>query len=91
MDVETTGTFEMECQEDMIEQTTGEGSGEHFTMGLPPVAEQFQAEQGQDVANLSDLDGEEDGQTSHAPTIPDKSEVTREWALEARSMSLNFK
>ena len=83
MDLETTGSYEAENEESLIERTSCEGQATGFTLGLS--AEDLPGI-GQEPAEETDheLDEELEDGTSTSVRVPPKSDVAKESALEAR-------
>ena len=83
--MKTSGAYENENLESLIDRTMAEGQASSFDLGLPPLdgptAEPGEEDTDQD---LDDDDGAHDGASVRTrERVPAKSEVQRESALEA--------
>lgn len=80
MDVQTTGSFEDENEEALIDRTFGEGEASTFDLGLP--ASDLHSPGGEPAGDESDREVEEDFDDGVSARIPGKAEVQKESTLE---------
>ena len=64
MDVETTGSFENENEETLMESTAVTGEGEEMEMGLTPATLTGDVDGGERGEETGEDDDDDDGQTS---------------------------
>ena len=85
MDVETTGSFDDENEEQFVDRTSGEGTAVSFDVGLPPLDPKLRIpgeEPDAETEDDEDEDIEDSGSTRSKPKVPSKDDVQREYALE---------
>ena len=89
IDVETTGSFENENEESLVDTTHGSGDAVDFDLGLPaPDPNAGSRSPGEDPAadetdqDISDDDEDGDARSARSRKVPDKEGVEREAALE---------
>ena len=89
IDVETTGSFENENEESLIDTTHGSGDAVDFDLGLPaPDPNNAARSPGEEPAgdetdqDISDDDEDGDARSARSRRVPDKGEVAKEAALE---------
>ncbi|CAK9057057.1 Uncharacterized protein SCF082_LOCUS30683 [Durusdinium trenchii] len=80
VDVQTTGSFEDENEEALIDRTFGEGEASTFDLGLP--ASDLHSPGGEPAGDESDREVEEDFDDGVSARIPGKAEVQKESTLE---------
>ena len=89
VDVETTGSYEAENEEQFVDATVGEGdAGDSIDLGLPaPDRNAVVNSPGEEPDEDTDEDvSEDDGSGSSRHKVPSKNDVEREHALEVGLM-----
>lgn len=86
VNVKTTGAYEQEHEESLVDRTVGEGTAEAFNLGLPAEGDGAmlpeEAEPGADT-DLDDPDLEDGNASAGTSKFPGKAQVERESVLEA--------
>lgn len=86
VDVETTGSYEDENEETLIDRTSGEGSTDGFHLGLQPVDDTISQDPGEDTDR--DMEDVDDG-ASTKTRGSNKNGIQKECALEAALHCIN--
>ena len=86
IDIKTTGSYDDDNEESLIDRTFGEGQATSFDLGLPtqdPVAAagEIKMQPEQDTDQEVEDDGESEGSSKVVP-LPGKLDVQKEHALE---------
>lgn len=89
VDVATTGSYDNEQEEQLLDKTFGEGEANEMEFGLSPC-DPSAAARGEEEPELVETDQEDDEDpgddagSTRSRRVPSKDEVQREHALEAR-------